>query len=98
MKKTRASTSPVSLFSGMNPVVTLYHWVVPLWIADPIAGTDAFATPLNQDLWQQLDGLNHPQVHWEYTRGHAGEEGNERCDEIAQAFSKGAPPQLVDQT
>ena len=35
---------------------------------------------LNKDLWEQLDGLNHPEVRWEYTRGHAGEEGNERCD------------------
>ncbi|MSR81652.1 MAG: ribonuclease HI [Candidatus Latescibacteria bacterium] len=53
---------------------------------------------LNQDLWQELDRLNHRGVRWNYTRGHAGEEGNERCDEIAQAFSRGEEPELFDQT
>jgi ribonuclease HI len=48
----------------------------------------------NQDLWQKLDALNSPKVNWKYVRGHAGNPGNERCDTIAQAFSKGYPPQL----
>lgn len=52
---------------------------------------------LNQDLWQELDRLNHPEAHWQYTRGHAGEEGNERCDQLAQAFARGEQPQLVDE-
>lgn len=49
---------------------------------------------LNQDLWQQLDALNGPSVRWQYTRGHAGDPDNERCDEIAQAFSRGEQPAL----
>ncbi len=49
---------------------------------------------LNQDLWQQLDALNSAAVRWEYTRGHAGDPDNERCDEIAQAFSRGEEPAL----
>lgn len=53
---------------------------------------------LNQDLWEELDRLNHCGVRWKYTRGHAGEEGNERCDELAQAFSRGEEPQLADGT
>jgi len=52
---------------------------------------------LNQDLWEELDQLNHPRVRWQYTRGHAGEEGNERCDQIAQAFSRGEEPELMDE-
>ena len=52
---------------------------------------------LNQDLWQELDQLNHRGVRWSYTRGHAGEQGNERCDEIAQAFSRGDQPPMVDE-
>ena len=39
---------------------------------------------LNQDLWNELDALNSSSVCWEYTRGHAGDPDNERCDEIAQ--------------
>ncbi len=49
---------------------------------------------LNQDLWRQLDALNSPSVRWKYTRGHAGDPDNERCDEIAQAFSRGEQPAL----
>jgi ribonuclease HI len=50
---------------------------------------------LNQDLWQILDQLNSPQVKWQYVRGHAGNEGNERCDVIARAFSLGRTPELI---
>jgi len=49
---------------------------------------------LNQDLWRQLDELNSPDIQWQYTKGHAGDPDNERCDEIAQAFSRGEEPHL----
>ena len=49
---------------------------------------------LNQDLWRELDTLNSPDIEWRYTRGHSGDPDNERCDEIAQAFSHGDTPPL----
>ena len=49
---------------------------------------------LNQDLWRSLDQLNTPAVQWQYTPGHAGDPDNERCDQIAQAFSRGETPYL----
>jgi len=49
---------------------------------------------LNQDLWQQLDTLNSKLITWKYVKAHAGQEGNERCDAIARAFSLGQPIQL----
>lgn len=49
---------------------------------------------LNQDLWRELDQLNTPTIQWQYTKGHAGDPDNERCDEIAQAFSRGENPLL----
>ena len=49
---------------------------------------------LNQDLWRTLDQLNTPAVQWQYTQGHAGDPDNERCDQIAQAFSRGEVPYL----
>ena len=49
---------------------------------------------LNQDLWQTLDQLNTPAVQWRYTPGHVGDPDNERCDQIAKAFSRGETPPL----
>ena len=55
---------------------------------------------LNKDLWQQLDQLSqtlataHINVDWRYVRGHAGNYGNERCDEIARAYSHSQPISL----
>ena len=50
---------------------------------------------LNQDLWKALDALNNKGIKWEYTRGHSGDKDNERCDEIAQAFSRDEQPKLI---
>lgn len=49
---------------------------------------------LNQDLWEKLDRLNTTKISWEYVRGHAGNVGNERCDEIARNFSLSRPQTL----
>ncbi len=49
---------------------------------------------LNQDLLATLDQLNSNQVTWEHVRGHAGNIGNERCDEIARSYAKGKPTSL----
>lgn len=54
---------------------------------------------LNQDLWETLDDLNQQasqraQLQWKYVRGHSGDQGNERCDAIARAFSLGQTPAL----
>jgi len=50
---------------------------------------------LNKEHWQALSAVvsKRKQPHgitWKYVRGHTGIHGNERCDEIAVAFSKGA--------
>lgn len=48
----------------------------------------------NPDLWQSFDEVllkilkKKWKVNWKYVRGHTGIRGNERCDEIAVAFSK----------
>ncbi|MEM9926287.1 MAG: ribonuclease HI [Cyanobacteria bacterium P01_D01_bin.50] len=49
---------------------------------------------LNQDLLQILDNLNNQQIKWQHVRGHAGNIGNERCDQIARAFATGKIPSL----
>jgi ribonuclease HI len=40
----------------------------------------------NEDLWRQLDAaVARHQVKWQWVKGHAGNAGNERCDELATA-------------
>lgn len=49
---------------------------------------------LNKDLWMQLDTITQQlkqqenvEISWKYVRGHSGNQGNERCDQIARAYS-----------
>lgn len=59
--------------------------------------TSAGKAVLNKDLWQQLDQLTQSlietsiNIDWRYVRGHTGNPGNERCDEIARAFTHKQP-------
>lgn len=46
------------------------------------------APVLNVDLWKALDSLNGRRISWKHVKGHAGDYYNERCDEIAVAFSR----------
>jgi len=47
----------------------------------------------NQDLWEALDTLNHKhRVNWQWVKGHAGNEGNEKADELAR---QGIPEQVT---
>jgi ribonuclease HI len=54
----------------------------------------------NRDLWEELSRqvsrLKPAAIHWRYVRGHTGVPGNERCDAISVAFSKGQRVQLYD--
>lgn len=47
---------------------------------------------LNRDLWEELESVVTPGLTWEWTRGHAGIPGNERCDEIASWFAGSVRP------
>jgi ribonuclease HI len=39
----------------------------------------------NEDLWRRLvEAMNGHEVRWLWVKGHAGEEGNERADELAR--------------
>ena len=79
----------VELYSDSKYVVDaiekgwLYGWQKKGWIkADkkPV---------LNVDLWQQLlPQLAHHQVHLHWVTGHAANEKNNRCDQLAVAESK----------
>lgn len=52
----------------------------------------------NKDLWEELSRqvsrLKPVEIQWKYVRGHTGVPGNERCDQIAVAFSQGKKVKL----
>ncbi|MCK5249222.1 MAG: ribonuclease HI, partial [Spirochaetaceae bacterium] len=56
------------------------------WMRDWITRnwkTSAGKPVKNKDLWLQLNNLNDKlTVHWKWVKGHAGDEWNERCDEL----------------
>ncbi len=81
-------TTPIELYTDSeylkNGITQWIHgWKKKGW------KTSTGKAVLNQDLWEILDTLNSKQVQWRYVRGHAGNEGNERCDAIARAFATG---------
>ena len=55
---------------------------------------------MNRELWEELHSLTTGRgpraIEWHYVRGHVGTPGNERCDEIADAFATQRPVELYD--
>lgn len=55
---------------------------------------------LNRELWERLSQLvqarGAPRIEWHYVRGHIGIPGNERVDEIANAFALNDNPGLYE--
>ena len=69
----------------------IHNWKRRGWV------TAAKKPVLNQDLWRELDTINNRSIEWRYTKGHAGDPDNERCDELAHGFSQGQDMELRDQ-
>ncbi|RZM77452.1 ribonuclease HI [Leptolyngbya iicbica LK] len=87
-------TTPVELFTDSEYVKKgITQWISGWKRRD--WQTSAKKPVLNKDLWQELDTVNQAAkqqtgapIQWTYVRGHTGNVGNERCDEIARAFSQ----------
>ena len=55
------------------------HWKQRAWRT--VSGTAV----KNKDLWQRLDrAASRHSIHWKWVKGHAGHDGNNRCDELAR--------------
>ncbi len=92
----KLSTNKISLYTDSKYVIQgitqwMHGWKRNGWkTAD---GKDVS----NRELWESLSEeilKNGFKVDWLYVPGHKGIPGNERCDEIAVAFSKGYEAQL----
>jgi len=81
----RALKRPVSvvLYTDSKYVCTGIQEWVPQWRARGWKTADKKPVK-NQDLWEALDAARTAhQVQWRWVRGHDGNEGNERVDQIA---------------
>jgi ribonuclease HI len=67
-----------------NGITTWIHgWKKNGWM------TAAKKPVLNKDLWQELDAeIKRHKINWEWTKGHADHEDNNRCDELAQRAAR----------
>jgi ribonuclease HI len=57
-------------------------------------GKDVANRELWEELLRQVTRLKPATIAWKYVRGHAGNPGNERCDQIAVSFATNKPEQL----
>ena len=88
---------PIAIYTDSTYVIRgirewIWNWKRRGW------KTAEGADVLNRDLWEALlaEVTRHgkDRVEWHYVRGHVGTPGNERCDEIAVAFSRARDVQL----
>ena len=81
------------MFSGVNFTITIItdsNYVkdgITKWIANwkNKGWKTSNKKPVkNKDLWKKLDDLsNNHNIKWEWVRGHTGNPGNERADQLA---------------
>ena len=88
---------PVSIYTDSTYLIQgitqwVWNWRKKGW------RTSTGGEVLNRDLWERLFALASARgpkgIDWHWVRGHVGTAGNERCDEIAVAFSLQQPPNL----
>ncbi|MFQ4145057.1 ribonuclease HI [Chlorogloeopsis sp. ULAP02] len=91
--KTSGQSQPITLYTDSEYLINCVTKWVKTWKRKGWKKADGKPV-LNQDLLEILDQLNTRQVKWQHVRGHAGNEGNERCDAIARAFACGKTPAL----
>ncbi len=75
--------STVTMYSDSQYVTKGISEWLPKWKKN--SWKTANGTPVkNQDLWRRLDKAAHcHNVNWRWVRGHAGNPGNERADQLA---------------
>lgn len=64
----------------------IWGWMKRGWLnsqGEPVANTDKW-----KELQRIVQDRGAKNISWHYVRGHQGNPGNERCDEVAVAFSK----------
>ena len=79
---------PIDLHTDSRYVMNGVQEWMPAWKAN--GWKTASKKPVaNQDLWQQLDeAVSRHRIRWHWVKGHAGDEFNERCDQLARTAAE----------
>ena len=79
---------PIDLHTDSRYVMNGVQEWMPRWKAN--GWKTASKKPVaNQDLWQQLDeAVSRHRIRWHWVKGHAGDELNERCDQLARTAAE----------
>ena len=79
---------PIDLHTDSRYVMNGVQEWMPAWKAN--GWKTASKKPVaNKDLWQQLDeAVSRHHVRWHWVKGHAGDEFNERCDQLARTAAE----------
>ena len=79
---------PIDLHTDSLYVMNGVQEWMPRWKAN--GWKTASKKPVaNQDLWQQLDeAVSRHRIRWHWVKGHAGDELNERCDQLARTAAE----------
>jgi len=79
---------PIDLHTDSRYVMNGVQEWMPRWKAN--GWKTASKKPVaNQDLWQQLDeAVSRHRITWHWVKGHAGDEFNERCDQLARTAAE----------
>ena len=79
---------PIDLHTDSRYVMNGVKEWMPRWKAN--GWKTASKKPVaNQDLWQQLDeAVSRHRIRWHWVKGHAGDELNERCDQLARTAAE----------
>ena len=81
-------TMPIDLHTDSRYLMNGVQEWMPRWRAN--GWKTASKKPVaNQDLWQKLDeAVSRHRIRWHWVKGHAGDELNERCDQLARTAAE----------
>lgn len=99
LRRIQDTPGPVAIYTDSTYVIQGIREWVPNWRRRGWK-TATGSEVMNRELWEELASLKDARgprgITWHYVRGHIGIPGNERVDDIADAFAVQRPVSLYD--